>query len=90
MVIYYIYIKYRLNSKMEEKGIFARDCCPGLSPARAPLPAGAPLPRCPPEGDNPGTRAAFSGQRGSGRQSRATIADSFSTMAEITPTTTRC
>ena len=35
---FHINIKYRLNLKMEEKGIVAHDCCPGLSPAGAPLP----------------------------------------------------
>ena len=35
---FHINIKYRLNLKMEEKGVVAHDCCPGLSPAGAPLP----------------------------------------------------
>ena len=66
---FHVNIMYRLNCEMEEKWIVARGCFPGLSPARAQPAQGAPA------GDNPGQRAAFSGQRGSGGQPRETIAD---------------
>ena len=46
---FHVNIKYRLNREMEEKGIVARDCCPGLSSAGAPVPAA----RRAPVGDNP-------------------------------------
>ena len=87
---FHVNIKYRLNREIEEKGIVARYCCLGLSPAGGPLPAGAPA------GDNPGQRATGNRQRSAGSRApvgsgapagHVAVLNSFSTMAEITPTT---